>query len=229
MTWPLQNIPLFYLQKLWVAFAVCLVHHPFILRSAVQSTLLDLAKSGQRVAYIPIFCSLLPSSLHTSKPSATGSHARSYHAPHVHRWCCTLWIMSCSMHSPYFFLPVQSGYRLILISAVQKMLFQKWLAFVEFFFLAKSYLALFASCGEPSVFALMKSSLDCRLWQWHTCPLESVLLDGCCERGFLYHGDGSPTIHHCCPLWTSRPFCVAELSAFLFFSQNVPNCWFGHS
>ncbi len=83
--------------------------------------------------------------------------------------------------------------------------------------MAKSYLALCASCGEPSVFALVKSSLDCRHWQWHTWPLESVLLDGCCERGFLYHGEGSPTIHHCCPLWTSRPFCVAELSAFFFF------------
>ncbi len=37
-------------------------------------------------------------------------------------------------------------------------------AFLEFFFfVAKSYLALCASCGEPSVFALVKSSLDCRL------------------------------------------------------------------
>ncbi len=30
-------------------------------------------------------------------------------------------------------------------------------------FLEKSNLALFAPCGEPSVFALVKSSLDCRL------------------------------------------------------------------
>ncbi len=56
-------------------------------------------------------------------------------------------------------------------------------------FLAKSNLALFAPCCEPSVFALVKSSLDCRLWQWHVYLLESVLLLArCCERVFLYHG-----------------------------------------
>ncbi len=35
--------------------------------------------------------------------------------------------------------------------------------FLDVFFLAKSNLALFAPCGEPSVFALVKSSLDCTL------------------------------------------------------------------
>ncbi len=91
-------------------------------------------------------------------------------------------------------------------------------------FLAKSNLALFAACGEASVFALVKSSLDCR----HVCLLESVLLlAGCCERVFLHHGEDSPIIHHCCPPWTSRPFYVSELnvsSCAFFYSQNVPNC-----
>ncbi len=87
-------------------------------------------------------------------------------------------------------------------------------------------LALFAACGEASVFALVKSSLDCR----HVCLLESVLLlAGCCERVFLHHGEDSPIIHHCCHPWTSRSFYVAELTSSVFFSQNVPNCWFGHS
>ncbi len=45
---------------------------------------------------------------------------------------------------------------------------------------------------EPSVFALVKSSLDCRLWQWHAYLLESVLpLAGCCERGFSLPWRGS--------------------------------------
>ncbi len=53
-------------------------------------------------------------------------------------------------------------------------------------FFVKSNLTLFAPCGEPSVFALMKSSLDCRLWQWQAYLLESVLLlAGCCERVFF--------------------------------------------
>ncbi len=44
-----------------------------------------------------------------------------------------------------------------------------------------------------SVFALVKSSLDFTLWQWHAYILESVLrLAGCCERVFLYHGENSP-------------------------------------
>ncbi len=99
-------------------------------------------------------------------------------------------------------------------------------------FLAKSNLALFAPCGEPSVFALVKSSLDCRLWQWHVYLLESVLhLAECCERVFLYHWEDPPIIHHCCSLWTSmRPFlCCWAHQRILFFSQNVPNCWFGYS
>ncbi len=34
---------------------------------------------------------------------------------------------------------------------------------------------------------------------------------------------------HYFPLWTSRPFYVAELTGVFFFAQNVTNCWFGHS
>ncbi len=144
------------------------------------------------------------------------------------RWCCMLWIMSCSKPSPYFFLR-SFWYRLILISAVQKMLFQKCSGFFGCF-LAKSNLTLFAPCGEPSVFALVKSSLDCRLWQWHVYLLEGVLLlTGCCEKVFLYHGDDSPIIHHCCPPWTSMLFYVADFTTAFFFSQNIPNGCFVHS
>ncbi len=57
------------------------------------------------------------------------------------------------------------------------MLFRKCSGLIQCF-LAKSNLALFAPCGEPSVFVLLKSSLDCRL------------LAECCEtfwRGFSDH------------------------------------------
>ncbi len=122
--------------------------------------------------------------------------------------------MSCSKPSPYFFLPV------ILVQVDLNISCRKN-AFSEVVFLTNSNLVLFAPCSEPSVFALVKSSLDCRLWQWHTCLLETVLiLAGCCERVFLYHGEDPPIIHHWCPLWMSRPFYVAELtSAFFFFSE----------
>ncbi len=140
--------------------------------------------------------------------------------------CFGSWAFPSLLHT--FFFP-SFWYRLILVLSVQRMLFQKWSGFF-ICFLAKSNLALFAPCGEPSVFALVKSSLDCSLWQWHTFLLESVLhFTGCCERVFLYHGEDLPIIEHCCPPWTSRPFYVAELTSAFLFSQNVPNCWFGHS
>ncbi len=132
--------------------------------------------------------------------------------------CFASWAVSSFLHTFFF---ASFWHRLILISAIQRMLFQKWSGFFRCFFFAKSNLALFAPCGEASLFALVKSSLDCRLWQWHVCLLESVLhLAGCCERVFLYHGEDSPIIHHCCPLWMSKSFYVAELtSAFFFFSE----------
>ncbi len=127
-----------------------------------------------------------------------------------HRWCCMLWIMSCSKSSPILFLPV------ILVQVdlnFSHPLFQKLSAFLVVF-LAKSNLALF----EPSCIALVKSSLDCRLWQWHAYLLESVLpLAGCCERGFFTIGEDPPIIHHVVSV-DIQVFYVAELtSAFFFF------------
>ncbi len=137
-----------------------------------------------------------------------------------HWWCCMLWIMSCSKPSPYTFFFPSFWYRLILISAVQRMLFQKWSVFFRCF-LVESNLALFAPCGEPSVFALVKSSLDCRLWQRHIYLLESVLhLAECCERVFLYHREDPPIIQHCCPPWPYRPLiCCWAHQCVLFFSE----------
>ncbi len=66
--------------------------------------------------------------------------------------------MSCSKPSLYFFLPV------VLVQVDLSFICPKN-AFAEVvcFFLAKTNLALFAPNGETYVFALMKSSLDCRL------------------------------------------------------------------
>ncbi len=146
-----------------------------------------------------------------------------------HRWCCMLWIMSCSKPSPYFFSSHRSGTQVDLNFIRPKNVFSEvvWL-FLGVFWQSLIWPCL--HCGEPSLFALVKSSLDCRHWQWHIYLLESVLLlVGCYERGFLYHGEDPTIIHHCCPLWTSRPFYVAELNSAFFFPQNVPNCWFGNS
>ncbi len=62
-----------------------------------------------------------------------------------------LWIMSGSKPSPYFFVP-------IILVQVDLNFSRPKNAFPEvvlaIFFLAKSNLALFAPCGEPSIFAL---------------------------------------------------------------------------
>ncbi len=67
-----------------------------------------------------------------------------------HRWCRMLWSWAVPSLRHTFFFP-SFWYRLILISAIQRMLFQKWSGFFRCF-LSKSNLALFAACGEPCVF-----------------------------------------------------------------------------
>uniref|UniRef100_A0A8C7X2U5 Rho GTPase-activating protein 29 n=1 Tax=Oryzias sinensis TaxID=183150 RepID=A0A8C7X2U5_9TELE len=63
----------------------------------------------------------------------------------------------------------------------------------------------------------MQSSFYGRLGYLYASLLESVVhLVCCCERVPLHHGKDSAIIHHCCLLWTSRSFCVAE---FLSFSE----------
>ncbi len=142
-----------------------------------------------------------------------------------HRWWCVLWSWAVPslLQTSYF---LSFWYRLILISAVQRMLFKKCSGFFFLCFLAKSNLALFAARGEASVFALVKSSLDCRLWQRHVCLLESVLLlAGCCERVFLHHGE-DPLMDvqaflccwaHQCVLFFLRMYRTVDLA-----SPNVP-------
>lgn len=69
------------------------------------------------------------------------------------------------------------------------------------------------SCGKPSNFTLIKSSLDCRLWHWYTYLLEGVIdLSSCFEDFFFLHQrTNSPVIYHSCFLCSLRPCGVPEL------------------
>ncbi len=175
--------------------------------------------------FIRLLLTSVTSSLNTSNPvplEAMHVYAITllYHASHMMLYALGHWAVPSLLHA--FFFP-SFCYRLIL--KLSKECFSR--SGLTFFDVFWQNLALFAPCGKPSVSAHVKSSLDCGPWQWHTYLLESVLLlDGCCERVFLYHGEDPPVIHHCCP---PLPFYVAELTSAFFFSQNVPNCWFGHS
>ncbi len=73
---------------------------------------------------IRLLLSSVSSSLNTSNPEPLKPCSSWSHCSMFHRWCCMLWIMSCSKPSPDFFLPVLLDVW-ILISAVQRMLFQK--------------------------------------------------------------------------------------------------------
>ncbi len=54
---------------------------------------------------IRLHLSSVTSSLNTSNPVPLEAHA-SHCSTMFHRWCCVLWIMSCSKPSTYFFVPV---------------------------------------------------------------------------------------------------------------------------
>ncbi len=76
--------------------------------------------------------------------------------------------MSCSKPSPYFFFP-SFWCRYIYISAIQIMLLQKWSGFFRCFWQSLIMRCLhLVVLNKSSLFALMKSSLDCRLWQFLT-------------------------------------------------------------
>ncbi len=150
----------------WVAFAVCFGSLSTCTMKCrlINVAALDWIWADSISLYTSELIRLLlssVSSLNTSKPEpleAIHAHASRSCITLLHvsqMMLCAFGLMSCSKPSPDFFLPVI----LILISAVQRMLFQKWCGFFRCF-LAKSNQALFAACGEASVCALVKSSLD---------------------------------------------------------------------
>ncbi len=156
---------------------------------------------------LPLLLSSVTSSLNTSNPvPLEAMHALVITLLH-HVSQMMLYALDYQLFQAFSVLlsPVKFWYKLILISAVQRMLFQKWSGFFKYF-LAKSNLALLAPCGEPSVFALMKSSLDCRLWQWYTSR-------ECSSLGWMLWNDFS------LPPWTSMPFYVVELTSAFFCSS----------
>ncbi len=110
LTWPLQNIPLFYLQKLLGCFC-CMFWVIVHLYCEAQSNQLCWIWAESISLYtlelIQLLLSSVTSSLNTSNPVPLEVMLMPSHCSTVlHRWCCVLWIMSCSKPSPYFFLPV---------------------------------------------------------------------------------------------------------------------------
>ncbi len=98
LTWSLQNIPLFYLQKLLGCFCCMFWVIVHLYYEAPSNQLWIWAESIS--LYTSEFIRLLLSSVMSSLNNSN------LVLHHVHRWCCMLWIMSCSKPSPYFFLPV---------------------------------------------------------------------------------------------------------------------------
>ncbi len=146
-----------------------------------------------------------------------------------HRWCCMLWIMSCSMHSPYFFFP-SFWYRLILISAVQKMLFQKWFGFCRIFFFWQSLIWPCLHLVVNPLFLLSWSLLLIVDFDSDTPAPWRVFSWMDVVKGVFFTTEmvlqPSTTVVLC-----GHPGLFVSLSSVhsFFFSQNVPNCWFGHS
>ncbi len=232
LTWPLQNVPLCLPSKSpGLLLLYVLGRRSFVLWSAPNQLCciwLNLGRECIPIHFriLPLLLSSVTSSLNTSNPvPLEAMHALVITLLH-HVSQMMLYALDYQLFQAFSVLLslVKFWYKLILISAIQRMLFQKWSGFFKIF-LAKSNLALLAPCGEPSVFALMKSSLDCRLWQWHTSR-------ECSSLGWMLWNDFSlpwrgPSDHP--PLLSSvdvHAFYVVELTSAFFFPQNAPKCWF---
>ncbi len=139
--WPWQNISLFYFQKLLGCFCCmfCVMVHLYY--EAVPNQLsciwLNLGRE-----YIPVGVRIHPAAsvlCHIiSKhqwPSAAGSHAAHaiiHCSTMFHRWrFFGSWVVPSLLHTISF---PSFWYRMMLISAVERMLFQKWSGFVTYFF-----------------------------------------------------------------------------------------------
>ncbi len=137
LTWPLQNNKTFLPSKApGLLLLYDLDHRPVVLWSAAQSTFwLNLGRQ-----YIPIHFRIHPaasvtSSLNTSIPVPLDvMHAHAF-TPLQHVSQMMLHALDHELFQAFsiLFLPIIQGYRLILISAVQRMLFQKWSGFFRCF------------------------------------------------------------------------------------------------
>ncbi len=181
-----RKIHLFTFKNSWVTFAVCfgslcictMTHHPinFAAFSWIWADSISL--------YTSEFIRLLLSSTMSSKNTSNQCHWKpctlmpSHCSTMFHRWCCMLWIMSCSKPSPYFYLPVILT-QVDVNFRISKECFSRSGLFKKIFF----WQSLIWPCLHLVVNSLyfLSWSFDCRLWQWHSDLLESVLLlAGCC-------------------------------------------------
>ncbi len=146
-----------------------------------------------------------------------------------HRWCCMLWIMSCSKPSPYCFLPVSLVQVDLNFSHPKNVFSRSGLAFLDV--LWQSLIWPFLHLVVNSLYLLLWSLLLIvdfhsdmpTSWRVFFSWLDVV-------KGFFF------TMERI--LWSSTTvvlhgrqglFMVLSSPVRSFFSQNVPNCWFGHS
>ncbi len=124
----------FYLQNLFLLYV--LGHCPLVIWSAIQSTLLHLTESGQRVyisqytsELIRLLLSSVTLSLNTSNPvplEAMHAHSIIHHVSQM---------MLCALYRELFqaFVFLSFWYRFILISAIQRMFSRSGLALLNVF------------------------------------------------------------------------------------------------
>ncbi len=177
--------------------------------------------SGQRVyPYIQLLLSSVSSSLNTSNPEPLEAMQLMHHTAPCFTDDVVCFGSSAAPSLLQTFLPIILVQVDLNSSAVQRMLFQKWSGFFRCFWQSLIWPCL-QLVVKPLFLLWWSLSLDCRLWQRHVCLLESVLLlAGCCERVFLYHGEDSPIIHHCCPsVDVQAVLCFWAHQCVLFFSE----------
>ncbi len=226
-------IHFFYLQNSWVAFAVrfgslsiCIMKRRPINFAAfgwIWAESISLYTSE----LIRLLLSSVTSSLNTSNPVPLEAMQLMHHtAPPCFTdgvVCFGSWAVPSLLHS--FFFP-SFWYRLILISAVPKNALQKWSwLFLMFFWQSLTWPCLHTLYLLYWSFLLIVDfdSDTSTSWRVFFYWLDVV-------KGFFFTMDRILwSSNHCLSSWTSRPFYVAELTSAFFFSQNVPNCWFGHS
>ena len=188
--------------------------------------------------FILLLLSAVTSSINTREPvplAAIHAHAMTLSPPCFTEEvvCFGSWAVPFLLHTHLF---PSFWYKLIFVSSVHMMLFQNCKDFFRCYLANSNLVFLFlrltngSSCGEPSVFTLVKSSLHCWLWHTYTYLLESVFdLANCCEGVFLDQGKNYSVILHSWFPWSSGSFGAAELTGAFFLFKNVSNSWFGHA
>ncbi len=239
------TVHFFPFKTLWLLLQYALGHCPSALWSAVQWVLKHLAEYEQIILPETLqnssccFLSAVTSSINTREPvplAAIHAHAMTLPPPCFtdEVVCLGSWAVPFLLHTLLF---PSLWYKLILVSSVHRMLFQN----CEGFFRCRLATLIwpscfwgspwFTSCGEPSVFTLVKSSLDCLTFDTHTPTSWRVfLIWPTVVKGVFFTRErilrSSTTV-----VFRGLPGLLVLLSSpvrSLLF-KNVPNSCFGHA